>query len=171
VSTPAGTRPDPGLLARMFEDDQHAWTRTRQARRRSVLAEAVLLAALLALVLWTAGTTTGWTTGFAVAWCVGMLAFVPLHSMLNLGIRGVYDRRVSSLDEHQQRLRVEAAAAAGVASGALTLAAWTVGIAVVSVTGHTAPALCAAFLLWGAACLMPYWRLAWTMPDEPDPLA
>lgn len=166
MSTPAGTRPDPGLLARTFEDDQHAWTRTRRARHRSVLAEAVLLAALLALTLWTAGTTTGWTTGSAVAWCVGMLAFVPLHSMLNLGIRGVYDRRVSTLDEHQRRLRVEAAAQAGPASAALALAAWTVGISVVAVTGHTVPALCAAFLLWGAACLAPYWQLAWTLPDE-----
>ena len=124
------------------------------------------MTALTASALWSASTDDGWGIGYTVAWCVGMLAFIPLHSMLNLGIRGLYDRKTRTLDEHQRRLRVESAAQAGVASAALTCAAWTTGIAVVAVTGHTDLGFGVAFLLWGAACLLPYWHLGWTLPEE-----
>jgi len=172
VSTPAGTRradtPAPGdsHLARLFEDDRWAWTRRRSLRRRLVVAEAGLLTALALLTLWAAGTDGGWSTGYTVAWCAGMLAFLPLHSLLNSGIRGVFDRSPRTLDEHQRGLRAQAYADVGWGAYSLTLAAWTCGIAVVSITGHTALGLCLAFVLWFAAGLLPYWRLSWTMPEE-----
>jgi len=166
MSTPSDTRPDPGYLARIFEDDQYAWARAQSVRRRFVLAEAGLLSTLVALTLWAASTDDGWTTGYPIAWCVGLLALIPLHSMLNLGIRGLYDRRAWTLDEHQRRLRDRTHAEVGHGAGALTLAAWTGGIAVVAVTGHTVLGLCLAFLLWMTAWLLPYWRLGWTLPEE-----
>jgi hypothetical protein len=169
VSTPAGRRPDPGFLARAFEDDQHAWTRTRRARHRAVLAEVGLLLALVLLVLWAASTEDGWqSTAFAVLWLVGMMAFIPLHSLLNAGIRGLFDRRLRTLDEHQRRLRFESVDRMHWPSQVLTLAASACGIAVVAVTGHTALGLILAFHLWFAAGLLPYWRLSWTLPEEDD---
>ena len=172
MSTPAGTRPDPGPLARMFEDDQYAWTRARRVRHRAVLAEVGLLAALVLLTLWAASTEDGWQgTAFAVPWVVGVLGFIPLHSLLNSGIRGLFDRRLRTLDEHQRRLRSESVDRMHWPSEALTFAAWAGGIALVAVTGHIGLGLALAFLLWFAAGLLPYWRLAWTVPDEADPLA
>ena len=35
-------------LVRTFEDERHAWTRTRTTRHRAVLAEAALLTVLVA---------------------------------------------------------------------------------------------------------------------------
>ena len=167
MSTPAGTRPDTSFLARTFEDDQYAWTRSRQVRPRAVLAEVGLLVALVLLALWAASTEDGWqSTAFGVPWLVGMLCFIPLHSLLNSGIRGLFDRRLRTLDEHQRRLRFESVDQMRWPSEALTFAAWACGIALVAVTGHAGLGLILAFHLWFAAGLLPYWRLAWTLPEE-----
>jgi hypothetical protein len=162
------TAPDQTSLARTFEDERYAWTRTRRVRTRAVLAEAALLVALVATTLAQALTDAGWTTTYYVAWTAGMLAFIPLHSLLNLGIRGVFDRRRGSLDEHQRALREHSHSRVGWPVTALTFTAWAGGIALASGTGHTALALCLGFLLWLAAGLLPYWHLAWTLPDEED---
>jgi hypothetical protein len=175
VSTPAGTseagarKPEDSHLSRIFEDDSWAWTRQRALRRRLVVGETGLLAALAVLTLWAASTDAGWTTAFTVAWCAAMVAFLPLHSLLNSGIRGVFDRSPRTLDEHQRRLRAQTYADVGWGNYALTFAAWTCGIAVVAVTGHTGLGLALAFVLWFSAGLLPYWRLAWTMPEEDGP--
>ena len=161
------TTPDQTYLARAFDDGRYAWARTRTVRRRAVLAEATLLAALVAATLLAAATDEGWTTPFVVAWSVGMLGFVPLHSVLNLGIRGVFDRAGRSLDEHQEFLRERSLSATSWPATGLHLLAWAGAVAVVAVSGHVAPALCWGFLLWFAAGLLAYWHLAWTAADEP----
>jgi hypothetical protein len=89
--------------------------------------------------------------------------------VLNSGIRGVFDRSPRTLDEHQRRLRASAYAAVGWGNYALTFAAWTCGIAVVAITGHTGLGLALSFVIWFSAGLLPYWRLAWTMPEEDGP--
>ena len=162
------TSPDQTYLARTFDDDRYAWARGRRVRRRAVLAEAALLAALVAVTVAAATTSAGWTTSFFVVWTVGMLGFIPLHSVLNLGIRGVFDRDGRSLDEHQQRLRDRSFVAVAWPTTALHFSAFTGAVAVVALTGHVALALCLGFLLWFAAGLLAYWHLAWTAPDEPD---
>ena len=162
------TRSDQTLLDRTFEDRRHAWTRTHRVRVRAVLAEVALLTALTVATVVYALTDQGWSTAFFVAWTAGMLLFIPLHSLLNLGIRGVFDRGRHSLDEHQRGMRERSHTAVGWPVSALTLAAWTGGIAVATGTGHTALALCLGFLLWFASGLLPYWHLAWTLPDEED---
>jgi hypothetical protein len=153
-------------LTATFEDERYSWARTRGTRHRAVLAEAALLAALVVATLLAAGTDNGWTTSFFVVWSVGMVLFIPLHSLLNLGIRGLFDRGRHSLDEHQQGLREHSHARVGWPATALTFAAWAGGVALVTVTGHTVLALCLGFLLWFAAGLLPYWHLAWTLADE-----
>ena len=155
-------------LARTFEDERYSWTRTRSTRHRAVLAEAVLLTVLVAATLAAALTDRGWTTAYFLAWTAGMLLFVPLHSLLNLGIRGVFDRGRHSLDEHQQGMREHSHARVGWPMTALTFAAWAGGIALAAGTGHTVLALCLGFLLWFTAGLLPYWHLAWTLADEDD---
>jgi len=167
------TAPDQTFLARAFEDGRYAWTRTHRVRTRAVLAEAALLAGLVVATVACALTDAGWTPGYFVAWTAGMLLFIPLHSLLNLGIRGVFDRGRDSLDEHQRGMRERSHARVGRPMTTLTFAAWTGGIALAAGTGHTALALCLGFLLWFAAGLLPYWHLAWTLPDEAeeDPLA
>ncbi|NEM07596.1 hypothetical protein [Geodermatophilus normandii] len=162
------TPPDQTLLARTFEDGRYAWTRTHRVRARAVLAEAALLGALVVATLVQALTDTGWTTAYFLVWSAGMLLFVPLHSLLNLGIRGVFDRGRHSLDEHQEGLREHSHNRVGWPMTALTFAAWAGGIALASGTGHTVLALCLGFLLWFASGLLPYWHLAWTLPDEED---
>jgi hypothetical protein len=164
------TPPQQTYLARTFDDGRYAWARNRPVRRRAVVAEAALVAALVAASLAAATTTSGWPTWFFIAWTVGLLAFVPLHSVLNLGIRGVYDRDDRSLDEHQVRLRERSFLAMAWPATALHLLAWAGAVTVVAASGHVAPALCLGFLLWFAAGLLPYWHLAWTAPDEPDDL-
>jgi hypothetical protein len=159
--------PEPTYLARTFEDERWAWTRHPRVRRRAVAAEAALLTVLVAATLVAGSTDEGWPTWFFVTWVVGMLAFIPLHSVLNLGIRGVLDRDRRSLDEHQRRLGERSHAAMGWPSTALTFAAFTGAVAVVALTGHVAPALCLGFLLWFASGLLTYWHLAWTSPEEP----
>ena len=154
-------------LARTFEDDRYSWTRTRSTRHRAVLAEAVLLTALLVATLVAALTDRGWTTAYFLAWTSWMLLFVPLHSLLNLGIRGVLDRDGRSLDEHQRRLGERSHSAVAWPSAALTFAAWTGAVAAVGLTGEVALALCLGFLLWFASGLLTYWHLAWTSPEEP----
>ncbi|SFE36268.1 hypothetical protein [Blastococcus tunisiensis] len=154
-------------LARTFEDDRYAWTREPRVRRRAVVAEVALVVALVAATLVAASTDEEWPTWFFVAWMVGMLGFIPLHSLLNLGIRGVLDRDKRSLDEHQRRLGERSHTAVAWPSTALTFAAWTGAVAVVGLTGHVMLALCLGFLLWFASGLLTYWHLAWTSPEEP----
>ncbi|MCZ2857396.1 hypothetical protein [Blastococcus sp. VKM Ac-2987] len=159
--------PDQTYLARTFDDGRYDWARSRRVRRRAVLAEAALLVALVAVTLAAATTSEGWTTWYFVAWTAGMLGFIPLHSVLNLGIRGVFDRDSRSLDEHQQRLADRSHNAMGWPSMGLSFAAWTGAVAVVALTGHVALALCLGFLLWFTSGLLTYWHLAWTAPEEP----
>jgi membrane protein implicated in regulation of membrane protease activity len=160
------TPPQQTYLARTFEDDRYAWTRTRRVRRRLVVAEATLLITLMVAALVAALADVGWTTAYLAAWAVGLFGFVPLHSSLNLGIRGLFDRSGRSLDEHQRRLREQSLGAVGAPSIALHLAAWFGGILLATGTGHPDLALAMAFLLWFIAWLLSYWHLAWTMPDE-----
>lgn len=164
------TQPEQTYLARTFDDGRYAWARRREVRRRAVVAEAVLVGALVAATLVAATTDEDWPTWFFVAWMVGMLGFIPLHSVLNLGIRGVYDRSDRSLDEHQQRLRDRSFLAVGKPATGLHLLAWAGAVTVVGVAGHVGLALALGFLLWFAAGLLSYWHLAWTAPDEPDDL-
>jgi hypothetical protein len=154
-------------LARTFDDGRYDWARRPQVRRRAVVAEAALVATLLAATLAAAGTGSGWPTWFFVLWTVGMLLFIPAHSLLNLGIRGVLDRDKRSLDEHQRRLAERSHSAVSWPSAALTFSAWAGAVTVVAVTGHVAPALCLGFLLWFTSGLLTYWHLAWTSPEEP----
>jgi hypothetical protein len=160
--------PDQTYLARTFDDERYAWARQRRVRRRAVLAEAALLAALIAAAVGAGSTDEGWPTWFFLAWSAGMLAFIPLHSVLNLGIRGVLDRDRRSLDEHQRRLGEQSHSAMSWPAAALTFAAFAGSVAVVARSGHVAPALCLGFLLWFASGLLTYWHLAWTTTDEPD---
>ncbi len=101
--------PDQTYLARTFDDGRYAWARSRRVRRRTVVAQAVLLAALVAVTVAAASTGEGWTTWYFVAWTVGMLGFIPLHSTLNLGIRGVFDRSDRSLEHFRDQILPAAA--------------------------------------------------------------
>lgn len=161
------TPPQQTYLARTFDDGRYAWARTRRVRRRAVVAEAVLVAALVACTAIAATTDSGWPTWYFVVLAVGLLGFVPLHSVLNLGIRGVYDRDDRSLDEHQQRMRERSFLAMARPATVLHLAAWAGAVTVVATTDHVMAALYVGFLLWFAAGLLAYWHLAWTAPDEP----
>ena len=161
------THPQPTYLARTFEDERYTWARRRPVRRRAVVGEAALLTALVAAAVGAAATGTGQAAWFFAAWMIGMLSFIPLHSVLNLGIRGVLDRDGRSLDEHQRRLGERSRSAVGWPSTALTFAAFTGAVAVVALTGQVTPALCLGFLLWFTGGLLTYWHLAWTSPEEP----
>lgn len=164
------TYPEQTYLARAFEDERYAWARHPRVRRRAVVAEAALLTALTGATIAAASTDTGWSTWFFMVWTVGLVAFIPLHSVLNLGIRGVLDRDKRSLDEHQRRLGERSHSAVGWPSTALTFVAFTGAVAVVALTEHVALALCLGFLLWFAGGLLTYWHLAWTSPEEPADL-
>jgi hypothetical protein len=165
------THPEQSYLARAFEDTRFAWTRTRRVRRRLVVAEAALLTALVAAVLVAVATGPGETTRDAVSFAVvalGLIAFVPLHSSLNLGIRGLFDRSGRTLDEHQRRLRERSAGAVSMPSLVLHLAAWSGAALLAGPADRVDLGLMLGFLLWFMAWLMSYWHLGWTLPDE-DP--
>ncbi|MGY1914123.1 hypothetical protein [Blastococcus sp. SYSU DS0973] len=159
--------PDQTYLARTLDDRRWAWARTRRVRRRAVLAQVALIVLLVMATLASATTREGWTTWFFGAWTAGMLGFIPLHSVLNAGIRGVFDRSSRSLDEHQQRLRDHSFVTVAWPATALHFAAWTGAVTIVALSGHVPLALCFGFLLWLTAGLLAYWHLAWTVPDEP----
>ncbi|MGY1857935.1 hypothetical protein [Modestobacter sp. SYSU DS0290] len=159
--------PTPTHLARTFEDERYAWARRPRVRRRAVVAQAALLVALIAATLAAAGTGEGWSTWFFAAWSIGMLSFIPLHSVLSLGIRGVLDRDKRSLDEHQRRLGERSHNAMAWPSAALTFAAFSGAVTLVTLTDHVELALCLGFLLWFTSGLLTYWHLAWTSPEEP----
>jgi zinc transporter ZupT len=161
------TPPQQTYLARTFDDGRYAWARSPSVRRRAVLAEAALLAALIAAAVAAGSTDEGWPTWFFIAWTLGMVAFIPVHSVLNLGIRGVLDRDARSLDEHQRRLGERSHSAVSTPAAALTFTAVAGAVAVVALTEHVAPALCLGFLLWFTSGLLTYWHLAWTAPEEP----
>lgn len=151
-------------LARTYDDDRFAWTRRKRVRRRLVVAEAVLISALVVLTIAAAvvGADRGW---LAWPWSIALLGFVPIHSFLNLGIRGLYDRSERTLDEHQRRLRDESYIAVRWPATFVTLAA-VLAVFAASLMGDTARGLMAGFLLWFGASLLPYWHLAWMLPDE-----
>lgn len=159
--------PDQTYLARTFDDGRYDWARSRTVRRRTVVAEVVLVAVLVATTVAAAASESGWPTWYFVVLAVGLLGFVPLHSVLNLGIRGVYDRDDRSLDEHQQRLRERSYLAMSRPATVLHLLAWAGGVTVLALSDHVMPALYVGFLLWFAAGLLAYWHLAWTAPEEP----
>jgi fatty acid desaturase len=164
------TPPQQTYLARTFDDGRYDWARSRRVRRRAVVAEVVLIAVLVAATLAGSTTASGWPRWVFVLLSAGLLAFVPLHSVLNLGIRGLYDRDGRSLDEHQQRLREQSFLAMARPATFLHLLAWAGGVAVAAWSGEVVPALYLGFLLWFAAGLLHYWHLAWTAPDEPADL-
>lgn len=151
-------------LARRYDDDRFAWTRTRRVRRRLVVAEAVLVTALVVVTFAAAavGAERGW---LGWPWTVALLGFVPLHGLLNLGIRGLYDRSGSTIDEHQRRLRDESYIAVRWPATFLTLGA-VVAVYVAAWMGDAPRGVMAGFLLWFLAILVPYWHLAWTLPEE-----
>jgi hypothetical protein len=159
--------PEQTHLARTFDDGRWAWARTRRVRRRAVLAQVALFVALVTATVVGAATGAGWTTTYFVVWTVGLLGFIPLHSVLNAGIRGLFDRSSRSLDEHQQRLRDRAFVAVAWPATALHFSAWSGGVTLAALSGHAVLGLCLGFLLWFTAGLLPYWHLAWTAPDEP----
>ncbi len=161
MSTPT----DQTFLERAFDDGRYPWARTRRVRRRLVVAEVLLVTVLVAATVG-ASAGEGWSTAYFVALAVGLLGFVPLHSMLNIGIRGLFDRRGGSLDEHQRQLRDESYTAMAWWQTGLTFAAWTGGIALLAATDHLMLAFYLGFLLWFASGLLAYWHLAWTLPDE-----
>ena len=92
------------------------------------------------------------------------MGFVP-PGLLNLGIRGLYDRSGSTIDEHQRRLRDESYIAVRWPATFLTLGA-VVAVYVAAWMGDAPRGLMAGFLLWFLAILVPYWHLAWTLPEE-----
>ena len=153
-------------LVRTCDDDRYAWARRSTARRRLVLVEATLIGALVALGAVAAVVDRRWSTWYLVAWTVGLVAFIPLHAFLNLGIRGLYDRAGRTLDEHQRQLRDESYIAVRLPSIVLTFAAIAAAVATVARTGEAALGLAIGFLLWLGAGLLPYWHLAWILPDE-----
>lgn len=156
-------------LTRTFEDERYGWTRTRRVRRRLAGVEAALMVVLVTATLIAASTDGGPGIAFFVVWTVGMLAFIPPHSLLNLGIRGLLDRSGRSLDEHQQHTRQRSYLAVRWPSTALNLAAWAGAVALVALTTHTMLGLCLGFVLWFASHLLAYWHLAWTLPNEDMP--
>lgn len=164
------TTPQQTYLARTFDDGRYAWARSREVRRRAVAAEVALVVVLVAATVAASATDSGWPTWLFVLLTVGLLGFIPLHSVLNLGIRGVFDRDDRSLDEHQQRLRERSFLAMARAATVLTLLAWAGAVTVVATIEHVMPALYLGFLLWFASGLLAYWHLAWTAPDEPADL-
>lgn len=153
-------------LARTFEDERYVWARHSRVRRRAVAAEVALMVALIGATLVAATSKEGWSTWFFITWTVGMFLFIPMHSVLNLGIRGVLDRDKRSLDEHQRRMGERSHAAMSWPSTALTLAAFTGAVTVVALTEHVVLALMLGFLLWFASGLLTYWHLAWAAPEE-----
>lgn len=153
-------------LARNFDDTRFGWTRMRRTRRRLIVVQAIVFAILVAVTAAAATTDTGRPAWHMVAWLVGLLGFIPLHSALNAGIRGMYDRRSRTLDEHQRRLRDESFIAVRWPATLLTFAAWAGAVGTVGLSGYVRLGLEMGFLIWFVAWLLPYWHLAWTLPDE-----
>lgn len=162
-SSPAH-KPTGGYLVDAFDDDRFAFTRVARNRRGLVVAEAALLGVLVVTTAVAVATEVGRTTWYL--WTVALLAFIPVHSLLNAGIRGLYDRSGRSLDEYQRQVRAHSYEAVRWPSYALTFAAWAGAVAMTSVTDDTELAWALGFLLWFAASLLSYWHLAWTMPSE-----
>ena len=166
MSAAAKTRPTD--LAATFEDDRYSWTRRRSVRRAGVTGEAVLVG-VLALAALAAGHGVLVGGVFAVVWVVGLVLFVPLHSVVNLGVRGLYDRRAASLDEVQRTQRDRSTAATHWPRLLMSLLA--VLVAVQTATGAdgagaAAAAFSVGFVLWFASWLTSTWHLAWTLPEE-----
>jgi hypothetical protein len=150
-------------LEEIMNDERYPQTRTRRARRRNVVLEAVLLTALTAA--FALPLPGDWATRVVVL-VVGFVAFVPLHAQLNLGIRGVFDLRRSALDEHQFMLRAYASDATRWWAHGLTLLLLVASLATVALTDDLFRAFGTGYVLWMVAGLLPSWWLAWQLGDE-----
>jgi hypothetical protein len=79
VSTPADLRPDPGFLARTFEDDRYAWTLDEHRRRLRAesVAQVGVASGGLTSAAWAGGTAVVALTGHtALALCMGFLLWM-----------------------------------------------------------------------------------------------
>lgn len=156
-----------GGLAATFEDERYAWTRQRTVRRTAVAVEAALVGFLAGVPLVTAMSGPGTVLPVAL-WVAACVAFIPVHSVVNLGVRGVFDRRKASLDEVQRTMRDTATAAVTPYRIALGLVAVVAAVLVAVHGAGTASGLAVGFAVWFASWLMSTWHLAWTLPDEED---
>ena len=163
MSAAAKTRPTD--LAATFEDDRYAWARRRRVRRAGVVTEALLLVVLALAALASAHALLSGVV-FAVVWVGGMLAFIAVHSVVNLGVRGLYDRREASLDEVQRIQRDRSTAATHWPRLVLSLLAVLVAVQTTASSGRPAAACSLGFVLWFASWLTSTWHLAWTLPEE-----
>lgn len=155
----------PTGLTATFEDERYAWTRRRSTRRTAVTAEVVLLLAMTAAAVAVA-FGVGAVVPFVVVWTVGFVAFIPLHAVVNLGVRGVFDRRESTLDEVQRTMRDASSAAVQPLRVGLGLVSVLAAVAVALHAPVPTQAYALGFVLWFATWLLSTWHLAWTLPDE-----
>ncbi|MBC3763651.1 hypothetical protein ACUN7V_07025 [Quadrisphaera oryzae] len=154
-------------LAATFEDERYTWTRRRTVRRAAVGVEAAVVGFLTGVPLVAA---LGGADGAApvVCWVAACLVFIPVHSVVNLGVRGVFDRRETTLDEVQRAMRDAATSAVNPLRVVLGLLAVVAAVLVAQHGGGTASGLAVGFALWFASWLLSTWHLAWTLPDEED---
>ncbi|MGQ7298323.1 hypothetical protein [Quadrisphaera sp. KR29] len=155
----------PSGLAATFEDERYSWTRRRPTRRAAVVAEVVLLLAMAAAAVATAHSV-GSVPAFVVVWVVGFLAFIPLHAVVNLGVRGVFDRRETTLDEVQRTMRDASTAAVQPLRVGLGLVAVVAAVALAVDAPVPTQGYALGFVLWFVTWLLSTWHLAWTLPEE-----
>lgn len=163
----ATTRSRTTGLAATFEDERYAWARRRAVRRRAVSVEAALVGFLVGVPL---VSTMSALSGLVpvVLWVAACLVFIPVHSVVNLGVRGVFDRREATLDEVQRSMRDTAAAAVTRYRDVLGLLAFVAAALVTWRGGGVGSGLAVGFALWFTSGLLSTWYLAWTLPDEED---
>lgn len=154
-------------LAATFEDERYSWTRRRSVRRTAVAVEVALVGFLAGVPLVSGMGGPGTVLPVAL-WVAACLAYIPVHSVVNLGVRGVFDRREATLDEVQRTMRDAASAAVNPARVVLGLLAVLVAVLVAVHGGGTGSGLAVGFALWFASWLLSTWYLAWTLPDEED---
>lgn len=154
-----------GGLAATFEDERYAWTRRTSTRRVGVLAEAVILGAVLLVALLAAVEALP-VVPSVVVWTAGFLLFIPLHAVVNLGVRGVFDRRAATLDEVQRTMRDASSAAVNPLRVVLGLVAVAAAVAVALHAPVPTQGYAVGFALWFATWLLSTWHLAWTLPEE-----
>jgi hypothetical protein len=167
AATRTRTTSRPAGLAATFEDERYAWTRRTSTRRAGVVVEVVLLVALTAVALLAALGAVPLLAS-VVVWTAGFLAFIPLHAVVNLGVRGVFDRREATLDEVQRTMRHRSSAAVHAVRVVLGLVAVVGAVAVALHAPVPTQAYSVGFVLWFATWLLSTWHLAWTLPAEED---
>ncbi|WP_433799105.1 hypothetical protein [Actinomycetospora sp. CA-084318] len=152
-----------------FDTERYAWTRRRAVRRSGVVVEVVLFLVLAAAALWAAYDVADRGIG-EIGIAVLFLLFIPVHSVVNLGVRGVFDRRAATLDEAQRTMRDRSLAAVHPARIVLGLVAVLAAVYVALHAPVPGQAYLLGFVLWFAAWMLSSWHLAWTLPDEPADL-